>query len=94
MCIRDSLNFDSEKIKASNKKIDEVRNALGADEGAYFVPVVRKINQKDLTKYNNKGLNVYGVEWLLNQINTQFTVDEYFTYLETVIAPVLENKGL
>ena len=89
-----NLNFDSEKIKASNKKIDEVRNALGADEGAYFVPVVREINQKDLTKYNNKGLNVYGVEWLLNQINTQFTVDEYFTYLETVIAPVLENKGL
>ena len=76
------------------KKINEVRNALGADEGAYFVPVVRKINQKDLTKYNNKGLNVYGVEWLLNQIHTKFTVDEYFTYLETVIAPVLENKGL
>ena len=89
-----NLNFDSEKVKASNKKINEVKNALGADEGAYFVPVVRNINQKDLTKYNNKGLNVYGVEWLLNQINTQFTVDEYFTYLETVIAPVLENKGL
>ena len=89
-----NLNFDSEKIKASNKKINEVREALGADEGAYFVPVVREIDQKDLTKYNNKGLNVYGVEWLLSQINTQFTVDEYFTYLETVIAPVLENKGL
>ena len=56
--------------------------------------MVREIDQKDLTKYNNKGLNVYGVEWLLNQINTKFTVDEYFTYLETVIAPVLENKGL
>ena len=83
------------KIKASNKKINEVREALGADEGAYFVPVVMRLTfLKDLTKYNNKGLNVYGVEWLLNQINTQFTVDEYFTYLETVIAPVLENKGL
>ena len=27
-----NLNFDSEKVKASNKKINEVKNALGADE--------------------------------------------------------------
>ena len=89
-----NLNFDSEKVKASNKKINEVKSALGADEGAYFVPVVRDIPQKELTKYNNKGLNVYGVNWLLNQINAPFTENEYFTYLETTIAPLLESKGL
>ena len=89
-----NLNFDSEKVKASNKKINEVKNALGADEGAYFVPVVRDIPQKELTKYNNKGLNVYGVNWLLNQINAPFSENEYFTFLETTIAPLLEEKGL
>jgi len=89
-----NLNFDSEKIKASNKKINEVKNALGADEGAYFVPVVRDIPQKELTKYNNKGLNVYGVNWLLNQINAPFSENDYFTFLETTIAPLLEEKGL
>ena len=87
MCIRD-------RVKASNKKINEVKNALGADEGAYFVPVVRDIPQKELTKYNNKGLNVYGVNWLLNQINAPFTENDYFTFLETTIAPLLEEKGL
>ncbi len=89
-----NLNFDSEKVKASNKKINEVKSALGADEGAYFVPVVRDIPQKELTKYNNKGLNVYGVNWLLNQINAPFTENEYFTFLESTIAPLLEEKGL
>ena len=77
-------------------------SSTGAAEGAFFLATgaLRSLSEEQLvqctrgTKYNNKGLNVYGVEWLLNQINTKFTVDEYFTYLETVIAPVLENKGL
>ena len=89
-----NLNFDSEKIKASNKKIEEVREALGAREGAYFVPVVSTISQKDLVKYNNKGVNVYGVKWLLTKIDAKFTEEEYFTFLEKVVAPVLEAKGL
>ena len=89
-----NLNFDSEKIKASNKKINEVKEALGASEGAYFVPVVRDIPQKDLNKYKNKGLNVYGVRWLLNQIDAPFTENDYFTYLENTIAPLLVQKGL
>ena len=89
-----NLNFDSEKIKASNKKINEVKDALGASEGAYFVPVVGDIPQKDLNKYKNKGLNVYGVSWLLSQINAPFTESEYFNYLENTIAPLLVQKGL
>ena len=89
-----NLNFDSEKIKVSNKKINEVKDALGAAEGAYFVPVVRDIPQKDLNKYKNKGLNVYGVSWLLKQINAPFTESEYFNYLENTIAPLLVQKGL
>ena len=89
-----NLNFDSEKIKESNRKVGQVKDALGAHHGAYFVPVVRDIDQKDLTKYNNKGLDVYGVRWLLSKVDAQFTEDDYFNYLKDVIAPILEEKGL
>jgi len=89
-----NLNFDSEKIKASNKKIDEVKNALNADVGAYFVPVVSEIAKKDLTKYNNKGVQVFGVKWMLSKIDAQFTEKEYFEFLREVVAPILEEKGL
>lgn len=89
-----NLNFDSEKIKASNKKITEVKDALGADIGAYFVPVVRQIPQKDLTKYNNKGVKVFGVKWMLSKVDAQFIEDDYFTYLKEIIAPILVEKGL
>ena len=89
-----NLNFDSEKIKASNKKIDEVKDALGADVGAYFVPVVSEIAKKDLTKYNNKGVQVFGVKWMLSKIDAKFTEEEYFTFLREVVAPILEEKGL
>lgn len=89
-----NLNFDSEKIKASNKKIEEVKDAVGADVGAYFVPVVSEIAKKDLTKYNNKGVQVFGVKWMLSKIDAQFTEEEYFDFLKEVVAPILEEKGL
>jgi hypothetical protein len=89
-----NLNFDSEKIKVSNKKIDEVKGALNADVGAYFVPVVSEIAKKDLTKYNNKGVQVFGVKWMLSKIDAQFTEEEYFEFLREVVAPILEEKGL
>ena len=89
-----NLNFDSEKIKASNKKINEVKQSLGADVGAYFVPVLAEIPQKELTKYNNKGLDVYGVNWLLSKINAPFTTQEYFDFMRETVAPILEKKGL
>ena len=88
------LNFDSEKVKASNKKIQEIKETVGADEAGYFIPVVSTIDQKYLTKYNKKGLNVYGVNWLLSKIDAPFTEEEFFTYMKEVIAPILEKKGL
>jgi len=88
------LNFDSEKVKASNKKIQEIKETVGANEAGYFIPVVSTIDQKYLTKYNKKGLNVYGVKWLLSKIDAQFTEEEFFTYMREVIAPILEKKGL
>ena len=88
------LNFDSEKVKASNKKIQEIQETVGADEAGYFIPVVSTTDQKYLTKYNKKGLNVYGVKWLLSKIDAPFTEEEFFTYMREVIAPILEKKGL
>ena len=49
-----NLNFDSEKSKASNKKLAEVQEALNAEHAAYFVPCVAEIRQSDLVKYNKK----------------------------------------
>jgi hypothetical protein len=89
-----NLNFDSEKSKASNKKLVKVKEALNADLGAYFVPCVAEISKSDLVKYNKKGIQVYGVNWLLERVDAQFTSEEYFTFAREVIAPILEEKGL
>ena len=89
-----NLDFDSEKSKSSNTKILQVQEALGADLGAYFVPTTDVIDKKDLVKYNKKGIQVYGVEWILQQINAQFTCVEYFTFGREVVAPILEDMGL
>ena len=88
------LDFDSEKVKASNKKILEIKEAVGAVEAGYFIPVVSTIDQKYVTKYNKQGLQVYGVKWLLSKIDAPFTEEEFFTYMKEVIAPILEKKGL
>ena len=88
------LNFDSEKVKASNRKIQEIKETVNADEAGYFIPVVSTIAQKYLTKYNKQGLHVYGVKWLLSKIDAPFTEEEFFTYMKEVIAPILEKKGL
>ena len=67
---------------------------MGADAAGYFIPVVSTIDQKYLTKYNKKGLNVYGVKWLLSKIDAPFTEEEFFTYMRETIAPILEEKRL
>ena len=89
-----NVNFDSEKVKESNKKIKEIMDTVDADEGGYFIPVVSTIDQKHLTKYNNKGLNDYGTKWLLSKIDAPFTEEEYYSYLRKTIAPILVEMGL
>jgi hypothetical protein len=89
-----NTNLDSEKVKASNKKVGEVKCALNANVGAYFKPVVSVPSAADLTKFNNKGVDIYGVKWMLSKIDAQFTEEEYFTFLREVVAPILVEKGL
>lgn len=90
-----NLTFDSEKSKASNKKVKEVQEALGANVGSYFCPVVSEIPSSILTSYNNKGIDVFGVNWMLSKVDASFTSEEYFSFLREVAGPYLqEEKGL
>ena len=90
-----NLNFDSEKVRASNDKIKDITSALGQNvKAGYFVPVVPEISKSDKTKYNNKGVEVYGVNWMIETIQAPFTSEEYFTFLREVVAPILEEMGL
>lgn len=90
-----NLNFDSEKVRASNDKINDITSVLGVNvKSGYFVPVVPEISKSDKTKYNNKGVEVYGVNWMIDTIQAPFTSEEYFTFLREVVAPILEEMGL
>lgn len=90
-----NLNFDSEKIRASNDKVQAVAATLGADVfAAYFVPVVPTVPQAEVTRYQGKGMEVWGVDDLLARIDAPFTSAEYFAFLRDVVAPILAEKGL
>jgi len=89
-----NLNFDTEKVRASNEKVAQVAEALGADRGVYFVPVLKVIPQEISDTYRKENCEIYGGEDLLSMINAPFTVKEYFNFLEEVVAPILEEKGL
>ena len=90
-----NLNFDSEKVRASNDKINDITSVLGVNvKSGYFVPVVAEISKSEKTKYNNKGMEVYGVNWMIETIQAPFTSEEYFTFLREVVAPLLEEMGL
>lgn len=90
-----NLNFDSEKIRASNSKVNAIADTIGGNiSAAYFVPVVATVSNTEKKKYANKGMNVWGVNDLLEVIDAPFTSEEYFTFLREVVAPILEEKGL
>ena len=84
-----NLNFDTEKKGASNEKVDKVRDALGSDEGAYFVPVLDTIPQDVIAKYPNS--TIYGVRDILNMIGNPFTPEEYFDNLKDIKEELIQN---
>jgi hypothetical protein len=90
-----NLSFDSEKIRASNDKIKDISGVLGVNvKSGYFVPVVAEISKSEMTKYNNKGMGVYGVNWMIDTVHAPFTSEEYFGFLKDVVAPLFTEKGL
>ena len=91
-----NLNFDTEKKPASNDKVEAVCNAISEKYNSevtagYFVPCIREVPDDVKKKYPD--INIYGVEWLMNTVNCNlFTVDEFFTFFEEVVGPILEEK--
>jgi hypothetical protein len=92
-----NLNFDTEKKPASNTKVKEVTDAIVEKyqkpvlTSGYFVPCIRTVPEDVKKKYPN--VNIYGVEWLLETLKCDlFTADEFFTFFEQVIGPILEEK--
>ena len=84
-----NLNFDTEKTVASNEKVDQVCDALDANEGAYFVPVLDTIPQDVIAKYPNS--TIYGVRDILNMIGNPFTPEEYFAELRVIKEELIQN---
>jgi hypothetical protein len=89
-----NLNFDSEKVVISNAKVKLLAETFGNVVPTYFVPVRRQPRKKHVVKYSKKGIDVVGMEWLAEQIDLPFTVEEYFTFLEEVVGPIMEEKGM
>ena len=91
-----NLNFDTEKKPASNDKVDAVCAAAAEKynnevHAGYFVPCIRNIPADVSKKYPN--VSIYGVEWLMDTLDCDmFTVDEFFTFFENVVGPILEEK--
>lgn len=91
-----NLNFDTEKKPASNDKVQAVCDTLSEKYGqevtaGYFVPCIRDIPADVKKKYPN--VNIYGVEWMLDTLKCDlFTVDEFFTFFEEVLGPIIEEK--
>lgn len=90
-----NLNFDSEKIRASNDKIKSITSELGTNvKSGYFVPVVPEIGKVERNKYNKKGFDLYGVNWMIDTVQAPFSSEEYFTFLREVVAPIFTEAGL
>jgi len=90
-----NLNFDSEKVRASNDKVKDIAGALGTNvKSGYFVPVVPEVAKSVVSKYNKKGVEVYGVNWIIDVVQAPFTSAQYFSFLKEVVAPIFTEAGL
>jgi len=89
-----NLNFDSEKVKASNAKIAAITERLGDVKSAYFCPVADEVPHHWKVKYTNKGMNIIAVNDMIKLLGDEcpFTSEEYFTFLGEVVGPILNEK--
>ena len=95
-----NVNFDTEKVRASNQKIHDIAYALEQRhdgiinvQSGYFVPVKREIPIEISREYTNLGVCIFGVSDLYRWFNDDlpFTIDEYFTFWKERLAPVINN---
>ena len=93
-----NVNFDTEKVRASNQKILDIANALEEKhdiinvQSGYFVPVKRDIPVEIAREYTNLGICIFGVSDLYRWFNDElpFTIDEYFEFFKYRLAPIIE----
>ena len=93
-----NVNFDTEKVRASNQKIHDIANALEEKhdiinvQSGYFVPVKRDIPVEIAREYTNLGICIFGVSDLYRWFNDElpFTIDEYFEFFKHRLAPIIE----
>ena len=92
-----NVNFDTEKIRASNEKIAQITEVLCLRDGrtitsGYFVPVLQTVPESIRKEYADLGTAVYGVEDLIECMGEggcPFTANEYFAFFKTSIAPII-----
>ena len=93
-----NVNFDTEKVRASNQKIHDIANALEEQhdiinvQSGYFVPVKRDIPVEIAREYTNLGICIFGVSDLYRWFNDElpFTIDEYFEFFKYRLAPIID----
>ena len=93
-----NVNFDTEKVRASNQKIHDIANALEEQhdiinvQSGYFVPVKRDIPIEIAREYTNLGISIFGVSDLYRWFDDElpFTIDEYFEFFKHRLAPIIE----
>ena len=96
-----NVNFDTEKVRASNQKIHDVAAALAEGlvgqnallksnvERGYFVPVKRDIPIEVSREFTKEGVHIFGVSDIFRWFDDElpFTIDEYFCLLYTSPSP-------
>ena len=99
-----NLNLDSEKKKASAKKIaavkDYLEDALGDSLNivhGYFNPVLESefdLVSGEKANLSSEGVRLFLVKDVMGLFSKElpFTVEEYFTFMREVVGPVLVSK--
>ena len=90
-----SLELDSEKMRASNQKIEDIALTIGGDvKYGYFLPASPEPTKKEKKKCEKMGMEVYGVNWMVDKIKPPFTSEDYFEFLLDVVGPIVVEKCL
>ncbi len=93
-----NLDFDSEKIKASNQKVKDITKKYSEDDvdltTGYFCPVLDVIPKKLKNKYLKADISIFGVKWMCETIKAPFTEEEYFNFLLKEVGSILIKKGI
>ena len=92
-----NVNFDTEKIRASNEKIQQITETLSNRDdrevqSGYFVPVLRNIPTNIAREYEALGVGVFDVEDVISWMGIDgcpFTPDEYFDFFKERLAPII-----